>query len=176
VPLLKEKCDLPLEISYLTYVNFCDPDDWGIAWKQLFTALGKPDTATRDTSHLTPDTQWFLKHRYGLSSHFTGRVAEREFLTQWLAGNGEQPLLVLRALGGFGKSALTWYWLLHDVDRSKWSRVVWWGFYDDNNFETFLKETLEYLNVDVPPRRAPAGGGAAADAGTPERPARDGWV
>lgn len=103
-----------------------------------------------DTSHLTPDTQWFLKHRYGLSSHFTGRVAEREFLTQWLAGNGEQPLLVLRALGGFGKSALTWYWLLHDVDRSKWSRVVWWGFYDDNNFETFLKETLEYLNVDVP--------------------------
>ncbi|MEW6241552.1 MAG: hypothetical protein AB1564_12155, partial [Chloroflexota bacterium] len=33
-------------------------------------------------------TGWFLKHRYGLSSHFTGRVAEREYLTQWLAGNG----------------------------------------------------------------------------------------
>ncbi len=155
VPMLKEKCDLPLEISYLTYVNFCDPDDWDIAWKQLFDALGapatfKPANLKPDTPHLTPDTQWFLKHRYGLSSHFTGRVAEREFLTQWLGGNGEQPLLVLRALGGFGKSALTWYWLLHDVERGKWTRVVWWSFYDDYTFETFLKETLEYLKVDVP--------------------------
>jgi tetratricopeptide (TPR) repeat protein len=103
-----------------------------------------------DGLRATPDTQWSLKHRYGLSSHFTGRVAEREFLTQWLGGNGEQPLLVLRALGGFGKSALTWYWLLHDVDRGKWTRVVWWSFYDDYTFETFLKETLEYLKVDVP--------------------------
>jgi hypothetical protein len=36
------------------------------------------------------------------------------------------------------------------VDRGKWTRVVWWSFYDDYNFETFLKETLEYLKVDVP--------------------------
>jgi hypothetical protein len=107
-------------------------------------------TGSGQALNVQPATQWFLKHRYGLSSHFTGRVAEREFLTQWLGGNGEQPLLVLRALGGFGKSALTWYWLLHDVDRGKWTRVVWWSFYDDYNFETFLKETLEYLKVDVP--------------------------
>lgn len=43
VPMLREKCKLPLEIGYLTYVNFCDPDDWDIAWKQLFSTLGKPD-------------------------------------------------------------------------------------------------------------------------------------
>ncbi|MEW6029381.1 MAG: TIR domain-containing protein [Chloroflexota bacterium] len=42
IPLLKEKCDLPLEIKYLTYVNFFDPDDWDMAWKQLLDALGAP--------------------------------------------------------------------------------------------------------------------------------------
>ena len=160
IPLLLEdgiQKDLNKFISMRTYADFTRKDYEVYAWKQLFTALGKPDAkippvnVKPDTRLPSPDPHWFLKHRYGLPADFTGRVAERELLTQWLAGNGEQPLLVLRALGGFGKSALAWYWLLHDVDRSKWTRVVWWGFYDDNNFDTFLQETLEYLKADVPP-------------------------
>ena len=156
IPIMLEQCAPPKRVKSLTYVDFMRTDRLDNAWTQLFKALGAPATFKPanvqpfDGFRATPETQWFLKHRYGLSSHFTGRAAEREFLTQWLAGNGDQPLLVLRALGGFGKSALTWYWLLHDVDRGKWTRVVWWSFYDDYNFETFLKETLEYLKVDVP--------------------------
>jgi hypothetical protein len=92
----------------------------------------------------TPPT-WNLKHRYGLAANFTGRIEERKELVKWLEQNPEQPLCVLRALGGFGKSALAWFWLLHDVDKTKWTRVVWWGFYEDSNFESFLSETLGYL-------------------------------
>ncbi len=40
IPLLKAKCELPLRLRMLTYVNFADPDDWNIAWRQLLTALG----------------------------------------------------------------------------------------------------------------------------------------
>lgn len=143
---------IPRFLRRATWVDFRSGLDDKEALYRLFcgiTGQAPGDRGASTTNSGTP-ANWFLKHRYGLPADFTGRVAEREFLTQWLAGNGEQPLLVLRALGGFGKSALTWYWLLHDVDRSKWSRVVWWGFYDDYNFETFLKETLEYLKVDVP--------------------------
>jgi hypothetical protein len=43
IPLLKEKCNLPLRIRYLTYVNFADPEDWDIAWIQLLTALEAPE-------------------------------------------------------------------------------------------------------------------------------------
>jgi len=50
IPLLRENCNLPLEIKYLTYVNFFDPDDWDIAWKQLFEALSAPDVNKLDTS------------------------------------------------------------------------------------------------------------------------------
>ena len=55
-------------------------------------------------------------------------------------------MLVLRALGGFGKSALAWHWLHHDVDAARWPRAVWWSFYEgDNQFDSFLRKTLAYL-------------------------------
>ena len=78
--------------------------------------------------------------------HFTGRIAERQMLSDWLNQDSQHPLLVLRALGGFGKSALTWYWLLHDVNRQQWQRVLWWSFYEEQaNFNNFLRVTLTYL-------------------------------
>jgi len=113
-----------------------------IAEKRFITE--KP--VTIESLRPEPAKSWNLKHPYGMPAHFTGRVAERKALNDWLENNHEQPLFVLRALGGFGKSALTWYWLLRDVDKSKWTRVVWWSFYEgDASFDSFLQETLEYL-------------------------------
>jgi len=104
----------------------------------------------------TPKT-WNLKHPYGLPKDFTGRVDERKMLTDWLENDHEEPLFVLRALGGFGKSALSWYWLLHDVEKAKWTRVLWWSFYEgDASFDAFIREAYEYLidkeNVPNNPR------------------------
>src|SRR5207249_611701 len=63
--------------------------------------------------------------------------------------DGENRLLVLRALGGFGKSALAWHWLLHDVEPARWPRVAWWSFYESAaGFDSFLRDTLEYLGAD----------------------------
>ncbi len=153
IPLLKEKCDLPLRLRMLTYVNFIDPDDWDIAWRQLFTALGAKPIQEIVTIE-TPAT-WNLVHPYGMPPNFTGRVAERAMLTQWLTDDAPQsfaphPLLVIRALGGFGKSALAWHWLLNDVDKTQWPRAVWWSFYEgDASFEHFLSDTLKYLKIEA---------------------------
>ena len=59
---------------------------------------------------------WALKHPYPMPPNFTGRITERATLTHWLKEDTENHLFILRALGGFGKSALTWHWLTHDVD------------------------------------------------------------
>lgn len=155
IPLLKEKCELPLEIGYLTYVNFVDPDDWNIAWKQLFTALGKPDapipTTAQEEAKLETSPNWYLAHPYPMPPNFTGRETEREMLTNWLEDDNESRLFILCALGGFGKSALAWHWLTHDVNAKKWPKIIWWSFYEgDASFENFIKETLEYLNMEVP--------------------------
>lgn len=53
---------------------------------------------------------WFLKHYHLAQADFTGRKSELGFLSNWLKQN-DKPLLVLLALGGFGKSALIWHWL-----------------------------------------------------------------
>src|ERR1051326_5784574 len=144
IPLLKAKCELPLRIKYLTCIDFRNGADLDLAWRQLMTALEAPPEPVL-LGQSTPD-QWFLADPYPMPSNFTGRMKEREILSSWLNGDAAHPLLVLRALGGFGKSALTWHWLNLDVDRVAWPHVVWWSFYErDASFETFLWSTLDYL-------------------------------
>jgi hypothetical protein len=167
IPLLCEagiEKDIPDFISMRTWIDFTRADREATSWKRLLTDIGKPDATTPDTPHLTPfdglratpDT-WNLKHPYGLPKDFTGRVDERKMLTAWLEDDHEQPLMVIRALGGFGKSALAWYWLTHEVDKSRWTRVLWWSFYEgDASFDGFIREAYELLvgreNVPANPR------------------------
>ena len=148
IPMLKEKCNPSLEISYLTYVNFYNPDDWDIAWKQLLEALG---------SLVTPppvpvEIRWFYGHRYGDIKAFTGRADELKMLDEWLA-NDRDNLLVITAFGGFGKSALTWQWFNNKVDREKWHTAIWWSFYEkESGFESFLTEALTHLGIETKER------------------------
>ncbi len=93
-----------------------------------------------------PPLTWNLKHPYGEQEHFTGRKDEQDILTEWLNNDPAHPLLMVRALGGFGKSALAWHWLTRQVDREKWTRVLWWSFYEgEASFESFVSEALTYL-------------------------------
>ncbi len=94
-------------------------------------------------------TGWFYGHRYGDIENFTGRATELKMLSDWL-DNDKDNLLVLRALGGFGKSILIWQWFNNNVDKTKWQTAVWWSFYEkESGFESFLSETLKHLGVEV---------------------------
>ncbi len=145
IPLLKTPCEKPLYVGALTHIDFTDGADHDLAWRQLLTALGKPPEP-EPPKELQPD-QWFLAHPYPMPPNFTGRVAERAMLDRWLDADAAHPMLSIRALGGFGKSALVWHWLTHDVPPTAWPRVVWWSFYEgDASFDHFLAETLDYLS------------------------------
>jgi len=113
IPLLKTPCEKPLYIGALTHIDFTDGADLDLAWRQLLIALGKPPEPEPPKQPQRDD--WFLAHPYPMPPNFTGRLAERDMLAYWLDEDAAHPLLVLRALGGFGKSALAWHWLLHDV-------------------------------------------------------------
>lgn len=41
LPILLEKCEIPLRIKYLTYLNFSDPATLNFQWKKLFSAFNK---------------------------------------------------------------------------------------------------------------------------------------
>lgn len=42
IPLLKERCDLPARIGFLTYVDFTDSTEHDRAWQRLLGGLGAP--------------------------------------------------------------------------------------------------------------------------------------
>jgi tetratricopeptide (TPR) repeat protein len=109
----------------------------------------------KNTEKHEPD-YWALKHPYPMPKNFTGRIAERAMLAHWLNEDTENHLFILRALGGFGKSALSWQWLTHDVKPEDFPKALWWSFYEgDASFEHFIEETLKYLKLEVPQGQRP---------------------
>lgn len=92
----------------------------------------------------------YFAHPYALQQNFIGRTHERTMLTEWLT-KGTQPLLVLVAFGGMGKSALAWTWLQQDVvclpEGTHPVGVLWWSFYEhEASFATFLNYALTYVS------------------------------
>jgi tetratricopeptide (TPR) repeat protein len=60
-------------------------------------------------------------------------------------------MLSVIAIGGMGKTALAWYWLMEDILGSDEQprKIVWWSFYDrESGFGRFLKKTIEYVSDD----------------------------
>ena len=118
--------------------------------KNLDTAWAIPIELARQLSPelATPiPAYWPLGGAYATSPNFTGRVEERAALSAWLKDG--PTVLVMRALGGFGKSALAWHWLANDVDSKQWQRALWWNFYDERTFETFVAEALAHLGLEA---------------------------
>ncbi len=113
----------------------------------------------------------FLAHPYSLQSKFTGRIEERKNLTHWLCHDNDHPVISLTAIGGMGKSALSWVWLNLDVLREKIpgleveyiqatkkcnipeehrpDGVFQWSFYlGELSFSKFLIEACKYTGGD----------------------------
>ena len=147
IPLLKAPCEKPLRISTFTHIDFTENADRNLAWRQLLISLGKLPESEQDIEIKRSD--WHLAHPYPMPPNFTGRKSERAMLTRWLNEDTSHPMFIVRALGGFGKSALTWHWLLNDVVPNEWPKVIWWSFYEeDTSFDNFLTNTLKYLIAD----------------------------
>ncbi|HUV01995.1 MAG TPA: hypothetical protein VMW67_00860 [Desulfobacteria bacterium] len=97
----------------------------------------------------TPPTPYFA-HPYPLQKNFTGRETERNDLTEWFQTDSH-PICAYIAIGGMGKSALSWYWLQEDVIKRGLAPegIIWWSFYEkekEAGFEHFLDHAIEYAS------------------------------
>jgi hypothetical protein len=129
---------------------FKSPDDFS---KKLSTSLGnlitkrkgktvkEKDKSTRIPLAPTP----YIAHPYPLPDHFTGRDSERASLSNWFF-NETEPVYVMEAIGGMGKSALSWVWLQRDIlDRTvEIDGIFWWSFYD-GPFDSFIRHLACYV-------------------------------
>ena len=114
---------------------------------QLNIIIGEVQAISSVSYGLPTPPQPYFAHPYPLQKNFTGRVAERNMLTEWLI-KGRHPMLALNAIGGMGKTALSWYWMQEDVIKGGLlpHGIIWWSFYDkESSFENFLKHAILYV-------------------------------
>jgi hypothetical protein len=96
----------------------------------------------------------FIAHPYTLlqTSQLVGRNAELNLLTDWITGKAnfrDIRLMHLVAIGGMGKSALTWKWFndIAPMESNDIAGRLWWSFYEsDASFENFVIRALAYVS------------------------------
>jgi len=90
----------------------------------------------------------YAEPRYIGSHAFVGRAAQLATLNDWAGPAGAHPVLVFEAIGGTGKSMLTWEWTTrHASDvRDDWAGVFWYSFYEKGAvMADFCRRALAYM-------------------------------
>ena len=87
------------------------------------------------------------------SRRLVGRERELSLLTDWVAKPGSavhaDPMLSFIAIGGMGKSALTWEFFnrIAPQEMRPLAGRLWWSFYEpDSHFESFVAHALAYCS------------------------------
>ncbi len=117
-------------------------------------ASGEKAAASFHPPNVIPEApKPYIAHPYTLlqTSEVVGRREELKLLTDWVTANKEIPpgirLFNVVAIGGMGKSALTWKWF-NDIAPNELPRLkgrMWWSFYEsDAYFENFVTRALAY--------------------------------
>ena len=107
-----------------------------------------------DTKTIPHPPEEYVAHRYTLlqTDNLIGRKAELGMLNDWAAKPDSDMygahILNIVAIGGMGKSALTWDWFNKKAPEKMKPLVgrMWWSFYElDARFENFVTHALAYV-------------------------------
>jgi tetratricopeptide (TPR) repeat protein len=113
------------------------------------TELASPPAPTRRSLPTPPEMH--STPPYIQTTRFIGRRRELDYLDAW--ARSADPMLVVEAIGGVGKSALTWQWAREQAARSipRLAGILWWSFYEGGASTTsFVREALAYVTETDP--------------------------
>jgi hypothetical protein len=139
-------------LEHHTVAYFSDAAELGMAvLRSLMTLrdegkLAATEAAQAPIEQVPTPPEPYYAHPYIGSSHFVGRKRELGLLDAW-ADSADTTVLV-DAIGGSGKSALTWEWAHTHLPTAFPQRegLVWWSFYESQaTVGKFLSHTLAYL-------------------------------
>ena len=86
-----------------------------------------------------------------IGSHkFVGRQAQLDTLCDWVSDSDNHPVLLFEAIGGTGKSMLTWEWMTEYAPRVRdnWAGRFWYSFYEKGaTMLDFCRRALAYMTA-----------------------------
>ncbi|HYE15628.1 MAG TPA: DUF4062 domain-containing protein, partial [Pyrinomonadaceae bacterium] len=134
---------------------FKSPDELLALVIQSLSELRQPDLTTfHYVSDIPEPPEEFIAHPYTLlqTHRLVGRQRELSLLTDWVAKPDSEVykarILNVVAIGGMGKSALTWAWFkeIAPQEMRPLAGRMWWSFYEsDATFENFVTRALAYV-------------------------------
>jgi hypothetical protein len=111
-------------------------------------------TSRRAVSAPTPrPPAFYAEPAYIGSHHFVGRKAQLDTLNDWASPADSHPVLLFEAIGGNGKSMLTWEWANHYATKLSvdWAGRFWYSFYEKGAVMTdFCQRALAYFTRKPP--------------------------
>lgn len=124
------------------------PTEW------LNNVKDSPDNQHQRASHTpsrdpTPKPPALYAEPPYIGSHsFVGRRSQLETLNEWASFADPHPIMLYEAIGGTGKSMLTWEWITRHTDkvRGDWAGRFWYSFYEKGATMTdFCRRALAYM-------------------------------
>jgi hypothetical protein len=103
---------------------------------------------SNDADCIPAPPEFYAEPPYIGSHAFVGRAAQLEILTDWAAWAEPHPVLLFEAIGGAGKSMLTWEWTTRHANaaRDDWAGLFWYSFYQKGAvMADFCRCALAYM-------------------------------
>ena len=109
---------------------------------------GPDDSIKEDSIRMASPPDLRAVPRYLGTHRFVGRAAELNTLDDWCAAADPHPMLLYEAIGGSGKSMVTWTWLnaRATAARDDWAGRFWFSFYEGGaSMAQFCRAALAYM-------------------------------
>lgn len=144
--------DSDLHRVYGTFKSLADfKDQLGpsiLGLKEHLEALAGPSAAQKARDPIPKPPALYAEPPYIVSHKFVGRRAELDTLSDWASASEPHPILLFEAIGGTGKSMLTWEWTTNHASnvRTDWAGRFWYSFYERGAvLADFCRRGLAYI-------------------------------
>ncbi|MBT9317831.1 DUF4062 domain-containing protein [Leptothoe spongobia] len=107
--------------------------------------------ATENPSHpdgIPQPPAFYAEPPYIGTHEFIGRKTQLKTLNDWVTRADPNPILLFEAIGGTGKSMLTWHWTKKYATsmRNDWAGIFWYSFYERGAIMAdFCRRALAYM-------------------------------
>jgi len=111
---------------------------------------GEHERETVKEPKLPQPPELYASPTYTLTTEFIGRNNELRLIDEW--ATSDDPVMIVEAIGGMGKSAVTWQWVqTRSQDVFEPDGIIWWSFYERGaTMKSFVRHALAYVTRKDP--------------------------